>query len=324
LPKSPTSSFFFVSTLITGLASRLERAGRLVEIAELGIPVGMLSTLDRFGIALQAETLSTQQIGHRVRADAMPLAGQLGGQPPGRLDRPPQRRHRITTLIRFDQRQQRHPQLRVGIGEAFTARTDPPHPTLQRRVAGQVPHVTRHRRLGHPCTRFARLVDGPGPAGQPGARHATSGGPRRAHRAAPVLPSAAATTLDVAPTEPVAFDANLDPHGSLRQSLAEIVRDHGSGALDDPKLLATLLPDLLPRSPRGTRLIRAAAETGVGRLLADRLSNGLSATTAVRDVSVILARDFLLDAAPSEWIVAEYATTLGYRGRPLLSLSAPR
>jgi hypothetical protein len=66
-------------------------------------------------LALQAETLLVQQIGHRVGADRMTLTGQLRGQRPGRLRRPPQRRHRIAPLLGFDQPQQRRHQTRIPL-----------------------------------------------------------------------------------------------------------------------------------------------------------------------------------------------------------------
>lgn len=77
-------------------------ASLLVEIPELGVPVGMLAALERLGIGLQAKALLPQQAGDGVRTDPVPLTGQLGCQRAGRLDRPPQRRHRISAFVRLD------------------------------------------------------------------------------------------------------------------------------------------------------------------------------------------------------------------------------
>ena len=96
----------------------------LVDIAELRIPVRMLITFQGLGGALQAEPVLLQQPPYRGRGHTMPLSGQLGGQAPQRLRRPAQRRHRITALIRLDQRHQRRNQLPVnGLG---------PHPPAAR------------------------------------------------------------------------------------------------------------------------------------------------------------------------------------------------
>ena len=61
LPNSPTSSFFLASTLITGSPGILEGRGLAVDVAELGVPVRMLASLDRLGVGLQAEPLGPQQ-----------------------------------------------------------------------------------------------------------------------------------------------------------------------------------------------------------------------------------------------------------------------
>jgi hypothetical protein len=78
----------------------------LVEVAELGIPIGVLGAFQRLDIDLQAEPFPLQQSTHRRGGDRVPLPGQLLSQVPQRLGRPPQRRLRITPLVRFDHRQQ--------------------------------------------------------------------------------------------------------------------------------------------------------------------------------------------------------------------------
>jgi hypothetical protein len=76
----------------------------LVEVAELGISIRMLLPFEGLGVGLQAEPVVPQQFAYRRRRDRMTLPGQLLGQVPQRLGRPPQRRHRITPLIRLHQR----------------------------------------------------------------------------------------------------------------------------------------------------------------------------------------------------------------------------
>ena len=48
--------------------------GLLVEVAELGVAVGVLAALDGLGVGLQGKALLTQQLGHRVRTHPVPRA----------------------------------------------------------------------------------------------------------------------------------------------------------------------------------------------------------------------------------------------------------
>jgi hypothetical protein len=96
-----------------------------VEVAELGIPVGVLGALERLDVGLQAEPFPLQPSAHRRGRDRMPLPGQLLGQVPQRLGRPPQRRHWIATLVRLHQRQQGRDELGVLLGGCLAAPTRP-------------------------------------------------------------------------------------------------------------------------------------------------------------------------------------------------------
>jgi hypothetical protein len=86
--------------------ARLVGLGVVVEVSELRIPVRVLGALDRLGVALQAETLLSQQVTDGVGRDLVPGPGQLLGQRPSRFRRPPQRRHRVPAHVRLDQRHQ--------------------------------------------------------------------------------------------------------------------------------------------------------------------------------------------------------------------------
>jgi hypothetical protein len=123
----------------------------LVEIAELRIPVRDLVSLDGLGVALQAEALLPQQVSHRVSAGAVALPGELGRQRPQRLRRPPQRRHRITALIRLHQRQQRRPQARVQVSKPLAAPARLACPSQRLRAAVQLVDPQRHRGFPDPC-----------------------------------------------------------------------------------------------------------------------------------------------------------------------------
>jgi hypothetical protein len=85
------------------------RLDLFVEIAKLRIPIRVLLAFQRFGVALQAETLGAQQVGHSIRRDPLAGQGQFLSQLASRLGGPPQRRFRITPHVRLDQRQQRRP-----------------------------------------------------------------------------------------------------------------------------------------------------------------------------------------------------------------------
>lgn len=80
---------------------------------------------------------------------------QLARQGPGRLRRPPQRRHRISSRLRFDQAVEHDEHLGIQIG-GLPARPGPPNPVRRARPAGQLrgageERVPQHRRgLGHP------------------------------------------------------------------------------------------------------------------------------------------------------------------------------
>ena len=122
----------------------------LVEVAELGIAVGTLLAFQGFGVGLQAETLLAQQVRDHIRTDPVTLCGQLRGEVASRSRRPPQRRHRITPLVGFHQRQQRRDKTGIIVGQSFTTTTGPTNPA-QRSLPGlQLGHPERHRRLTHP------------------------------------------------------------------------------------------------------------------------------------------------------------------------------
>jgi hypothetical protein len=111
------------------LARGLVHFDLLVDVAELGVPVGMLFAFQGLGRALETEPACLQQPAHRGCRHRMSLPGQLGGQVPQRLRRPAQRRHRVPALIRLDQRHQRGDQMGVDtLGSTPTAAQPPDTP----------------------------------------------------------------------------------------------------------------------------------------------------------------------------------------------------
>lgn len=129
--------------------------GLLVEIAELGVAVRVLTALDRLDVGLQAEAFVPQQAGDGVGADAVPGPGQLSCKRAGGLHRPPQRRHRVTPYIRLNQRQQCWQQPRIQIRHSFAAPARTPHPPQRLHTRLKLEHALANRsltdrsRLGH-------------------------------------------------------------------------------------------------------------------------------------------------------------------------------
>jgi len=87
--------------------------GLVVEVAELGVAVLVLAALGGLDVGLQAVTSFPQQSADHEITDLVPLLAQRRGQRPDRLAGPAQRRHRIPTGHRVDQRLERRHQLLV-------------------------------------------------------------------------------------------------------------------------------------------------------------------------------------------------------------------
>ena len=90
-----------------------------VDVGELRIPVGMAVALLGLAVALQAVARPVEQFGHKGAAHPVALLLQRRGQMPHALAGPPQRRLRIPTCRRFNQRlkirqQGRLPRFREG------------------------------------------------------------------------------------------------------------------------------------------------------------------------------------------------------------------
>jgi hypothetical protein len=105
-----------------------------VDVPELRAPVRVPTSLQRLGVALQAEAIAAQQAAHRGRRHPMPPPGQLAGQLPQRPGRPPQRRFRVAALVRLHQRQQRSHQAGIQARGALAAPAAAPHPPLSERL----------------------------------------------------------------------------------------------------------------------------------------------------------------------------------------------
>ncbi|KUM94300.1 hypothetical protein AQI95_43580 [Streptomyces yokosukanensis] len=132
------------------LPVRLVLLDLLVDVAELCFAIWVLRTLQRLDVGLQAEALFAQQPAHRRRGHRMTLRGQLLSQGPQRLGRPPQRRHRITALVRLDQCQQRGQNLRIHVLHGLAPTARPTDPSVRQRILTgfQLEHPSPDGRLG--------------------------------------------------------------------------------------------------------------------------------------------------------------------------------
>src|ERR1700693_5344306 len=123
--KSPTSSFFFVSTEITRCCGHSQ-----IDVSELRVAIRTIPTLAGLAVGLQTELLSFQQSPDHGATNPMATCHKLSRQPSQALAGPAQRRHRIAPCAGFDQRHQVAQQVRVT-DDQWLARAPPPaHPPL--------------------------------------------------------------------------------------------------------------------------------------------------------------------------------------------------
>ena len=122
---------------------------------ELGVPVRVLLALHGLGVALQAVAQTVQQLPDPDVTDPMPGGGQRIGQVPGRLRRPPQRRHRVPASDRVDQGVQRRQHAWVGLGQGLATTTGLTDPTLAptRSASQHLGDPSGHRRPRDPSRR---------------------------------------------------------------------------------------------------------------------------------------------------------------------------
>jgi hypothetical protein len=89
--------------------------GLLVDVAKLRVSVGVLGALLGLEGALQRVALLLEQPPDGVVADLEPLRAKRVSELTGGLARPPQRRRRVPTGVRVDQRVQRLQQARLAL-----------------------------------------------------------------------------------------------------------------------------------------------------------------------------------------------------------------
>jgi hypothetical protein len=121
-----------------------------VYVAELAVPVRVLLALNGLGVALQAEALAPQKVPDGIGRHLVALSGQLGREHPGRLRRPPQRRHRIAPLVGLHQGQQRREQARVQVSGTLAAPARTPDAPQRLHAGIQLVSPQRDRALTDP------------------------------------------------------------------------------------------------------------------------------------------------------------------------------
>jgi hypothetical protein len=128
------------------------RPSLLVEVAELGVTVGMLGALQGLGRALQPVALLAQQPGDGVVADRMALRGERLSQLAGGLAGPAQRAVGVAAGVGLHQPVQCRQQTRIGVAPPLgtLVLADAP-PRVGRLVQlGRATADRRPRRLGQP------------------------------------------------------------------------------------------------------------------------------------------------------------------------------
>ena len=82
-------------------------------------------------------------------------------------------------------------------------------------------------------------------------------------------------------------------------------------ALSSVQAMSTALRDLLPHTPRETKVLVAAAEEGVAEALSYHVARGMDATTVQEKLARSFGRHTGFRPAACEWAVGELAAALG-------------
>ncbi|HUZ52553.1 MAG TPA: hypothetical protein VMU94_08480 [Streptosporangiaceae bacterium] len=107
--------------------------------------------------------------------------------------------------------------------------------------------------------------------------------------------------------------ASFEHGGEARAALRAIVSDpaYGADALSSPRIMASLLSDLLPDAPRESGLLLAAAEKNLPAVLREHVMQGLDVRTAVSLAASSLASSTAFAPEVCEWVAGELAIALG-------------
>ena len=129
-----------------------------LDVAELGVAVGMARPLERLAVGLEAVAQLVEQLRHGLVADRVTLPAQLGGEVADAPGRPAQRALRVAPGRRLDERLEVRPQRRVALLDGWSPGTRPPDPpAVEALPRPDIVHATLHGR--------AREAGGPGHGG---------------------------------------------------------------------------------------------------------------------------------------------------------------
>lgn len=108
-------------------------------------------------------------------------------------------------------------------------------------------------------------------------------------------------------------EPQLDARGEAHEALSSVVAAYGPPVLSNPRMLGSLVTDLLPDLPRERSLLVTAAEAGIASELTQRVRNEhVDPGTAVRLVAWSLVERKSIDPGASTWVTTEYAQALGH------------
>ncbi|HET7016807.1 MAG TPA: hypothetical protein VFI65_22990 [Streptosporangiaceae bacterium] len=99
--------------------------------------------------------------------------------------------------------------------------------------------------------------------------------------------------------------------GAIRTALRELVDEHGSELLSNPARMSNLIKDLLPDDQQLARILVVAAEQDVASKLAEYVSQGMDAATAIRLVATSFAASTMFAEQACLWVVSELAIAMG-------------
>ena len=150
LRNGPTSSFFFVSTLITGSPRESCSWTALVDVAELGVAVGVARALERLAVGLQAVAHLLEQLGHGLVADRVAQAAELVGEVADAPGRPAQRGLGVAPGAGLDERLEVGAQRRVALLDGWPSGPRPADPAA---TEGLARRGHRRCRAGPSCAR---------------------------------------------------------------------------------------------------------------------------------------------------------------------------
>jgi Protein kinase domain len=104
-----------------------------------------------------------------------------------------------------------------------------------------------------------------------------------------------------------------DPGGHARAVLRAIVSDpdRGRATLSNAQAMSAALRDLMPRMPRETKVLVAAAEMGLSEALSYHVARGLDPALVREKVARSFGRKTEFTPAACQWVVDELAAVLG-------------